>query len=163
LWRRFPVHPRAQVWYVDRCIPEDLKRQYAGVKEGIFKPDVVADATELPVAEGSLDFLIASHVLEHLPFPLQALKAWYRALSPQGVLIIKVPDKRFTFDSRRRRTALAQLKAEYESPELFDWRAHYVDWVENVDGRKANGVRTRARRRGLGGRRPEYSFQCLDG
>jgi SAM-dependent methyltransferase len=98
LWRRFPVHPKARVWYVDRSRLEDLKKQYADVGEKIFLPDLVAEATELPVARASLDFLIASHVLEHLPFPLLALRAWYQALAPGGVLLLKVPDKRYTFD-----------------------------------------------------------------
>jgi SAM-dependent methyltransferase len=136
LWRRFPVHPKARVWYVDRSRLEDLKKQYADVGEKIFLPDLVAEATELPVARASLDFLIASHVLEHLPFPLLALRAWYQALAPGGVLLLKVPDKRYTFDVRRSRTPISRLLAEYEHPELFDWRAHYTDWVENVDGRK---------------------------
>jgi SAM-dependent methyltransferase len=130
LWRRFPVHPRAR--------PEDLKRQYPDVSEKIFLPDLMAEATELPVADGSLDFLIASHVLEHLPFPLFALRDWYQALAPGGALLLKIPDKRYTFDWRRARTPLARLLAEYERPELFDWRGRYADWVQNVDGRRAS-------------------------
>lgn len=136
LWRRFPVHPKAQVWYVDRLPLNELKKQFEDVKEQIFLPDLVAEGMELPVAEGSLDFLIASHVLEHLPFPLLALRAWYQALAPGGVLLLKVPDKRYTFDVRRPRTPMARLVGEHERPESFDWRAHYADWVENVDHRK---------------------------
>jgi len=130
LWRRSPVHSQAQVYYVDRSSVEDLRTQYVGVQEKIFPPDLVADATELPVAPRSLDFLIASHVLEHLPFPLSALRVWYHALAPSGVLLLKVPDERHTFDFRRSRTPLARLISEYERPESLDWRAHYVDWVE---------------------------------
>jgi predicted SAM-dependent methyltransferase len=113
-----------------------LKQQYADVKDRIFPPDLIGDATDLPIAPGSLDFLIASHVLEHLPFPLAALRSWHRALAPRGALMIKVPDKRYTFDYRRSRTSLAHLRAETEHPELFDWRAHYADWVRNVDCRE---------------------------
>jgi SAM-dependent methyltransferase len=137
LWRRFPVHPSARVWYVDHAGVEDLKRQHADLQADIFWPDVLADAVELPVAPGSLDFLIASHVLEHLPFTLQALKAWYLALAPGGVLLVKVPDKRYSFDKRRDRTPLAKLKAEFERPESFDWLGRYLDWVQKVDGRTA--------------------------
>ena len=100
----------------------------------------MADAVELPVAQASLDFLIASHVLEHLPFPLSALKAWYRTLAPGGVLLLKVPDKRYTFDFRRSRTPLARLISEDEHPESFDWQAHYLDAVENIDGRKPSAA-----------------------
>ena len=135
LWRRFPVHPRARVFYLDRSNTLELKAQYAAVESKIFRPDVIGEAAELPVALGSLDFLIASHVLEHLPFPLAALEAWYHALAPGGVLLLKVPDKRHTFDIRRSRTPLPRLISEHEHPESFDWRSHLVDWEENVNAR----------------------------
>jgi predicted SAM-dependent methyltransferase len=48
---------------------------------------LLAEATQLPVRANSLDFLIASHVLEHLPFPLIALRSWYEALAPGGSLV----------------------------------------------------------------------------
>jgi SAM-dependent methyltransferase len=136
LWRRFPVHPKAHVWYVDRSDVASLKAQHPDVRDKIFLPDLVADATDLPFADGSLNFLIASHVLEHLPFPLLALRAWYRSLAPGGGLLLKVPDKRYTFDRRRARTPLVRLVREFGQPDCFDWRALYVDWVENVDCRK---------------------------
>jgi SAM-dependent methyltransferase len=53
-------------------------------------PDVIADAESLPLRE--LDFIIASHVLEHLPSPLRALRSWYGALRSCGFLLLKVPD-----------------------------------------------------------------------
>jgi SAM-dependent methyltransferase len=89
----------------------------------------------LPIASASLNFIIASHVLEHLPFPLAALKEWYRALAPGGALLVKIPDKRYTFDIKRPRTPLKRLRAEHDSPESFDWQAHYIYFVEHVDGR----------------------------
>jgi predicted SAM-dependent methyltransferase len=121
---------------MDRADVDDLKRQYANVREKIFLPDLIGDATEFPIAPGKLDFIIASHVLEHLPFPLAALRSWYDALAPGGRLLLKVPDKRYTFDRHRMRTPLAHLVSEYGHPELTDWSAHYVDWVENVDRRQ---------------------------
>jgi predicted SAM-dependent methyltransferase len=95
-------------------------------------PDLVADAADLPFESGSLDFIIASHVLEHLPFPLAALESWYRLLAPSGGLLLRVPDKRFTFDVKRLRTPLAHLLQEHQHRESFDKRAHFADWVEGV-------------------------------
>jgi SAM-dependent methyltransferase len=136
LWRKFKVPAQAKVWYLDRLSVEELTKQYAELDCGIVTPDLIADAEQLPVASGSLNFLIASHVLEHLRFPLLALKSWYDALTPGGILVLKVPDKRYTFDSRRSRTPLNHLVAEHEHPDLFDWRSHYSEFVENVHGRK---------------------------
>src|SRR4051794_4791504 len=71
LWRRFPVRSNARVWYLDQQGPSGLQTHYGEFKI-IVRPDVIADAGDLPFASGSLDFIIASHVLEHLPFPLRA-------------------------------------------------------------------------------------------
>jgi predicted SAM-dependent methyltransferase len=135
LWRRFPVPRRARVYYVDRISDEELQQHYAEVNRPLIAPDVVADAMLLPLASGSLNFIIASHVLEHLPFPLAALRHWYDLLTPQGVLLLKVPDKRYTFDHRRGRTPLQHLIEEHAEPKAFDKRAHFAEWTEKVVGR----------------------------
>jgi SAM-dependent methyltransferase len=134
LWRRFPVPSHARVWYVDRMSGASLEGHYPELKGRILQPDLVADAMRLPVAPASLDFVIASHLLEHLPFPLAALRVWYEALAPRGALLLKVPDKRYTFDANRSRTPLARLIAEYHRPETLNFRAHYSDWSEKVGG-----------------------------
>src|ERR1700736_3136134 len=63
LWRKFKVPAQAKVWYLDRLSVEELTKQYE-LDCGIVTPDLIADAEQLPVASGSLNFLIASHVLE---------------------------------------------------------------------------------------------------
>jgi predicted SAM-dependent methyltransferase len=135
LWRKFPVPQRATVYYVDRLPDENLRRHYAEVPGPVIAPDVVADAMRLPFPPASLDFVIASHVLEHLPFPLAALRHWYDMLRPGGVLLLKIPDKRYTFDARRKRTPLPHLIMEDGERRNFDRRAHFEDWVKHVVGR----------------------------
>lgn len=132
LWRRFPLPRRARVWYIDRLGGEGLEEHYPELRGRIIQPDLLADAAELPLAPASLDFLIASHLLEHLQFPLAALRAWYNLLAPGGVLLLRVPDKRYTFDKRRVRTSLAHLLSEHDDPKLFGLRDHYADFVANV-------------------------------
>ena len=133
LWRKFPVPSRATVYYVDRLPNDDLRDHYAEINNVVL-PDVVADAMRLPFPSGSLDFVIASHVLEHLPFPLAAMRHWYDVLQPGGVLLLKIPDKRYTFDVRRQRTPLQHLIEEDRAGAL-DKQAHFEDWVEHVVGR----------------------------
>lgn len=58
------------------------------------EPDVRADLTDLPFADGSVDAVWCSHVLEHLPInkvPL-ALAEMFRVLRPRGRAIVRVPD-----------------------------------------------------------------------
>ncbi|HUI83509.1 MAG TPA: class I SAM-dependent methyltransferase [Candidatus Binatia bacterium] len=135
LWRKFPVPRRVRVYYLDRLAGEELHQHYAELSQPVLHPDLVADAMQLPFSAGTLDFVLASHVLEHLPFPLAALRHWYEALRPGGVLLLKVPDKRYTFDRKRQRTSLQHLIAEDANAAAFDRQAHFEDWVENVVGR----------------------------
>lgn len=58
-------------------------------------PDIVADVCDLrDLASGSVSEVCASHILEHLPWPLayRALAEWARVLRPQGRLRLAVPD-----------------------------------------------------------------------
>ena len=132
LWKRFPVPNEARVWYTDRISGEGLEDQYSDLDTPLVHPDVIADAEFLPF-KSSLNFIIASHVLEHLKLPLVALRAWYDSLAPGGVLLLRVPDKRFTFDTSRQRTSLSHLIREQVSQETYDLRSHYADWVEHIE------------------------------
>lgn len=58
---------------------------------------VVGDVTRLPFEEGSVDKMILSEVLEHLPDDASALEEALRVLRPGGVLAITVPNKHYPF------------------------------------------------------------------
>ena len=75
--------------YVDRF------RDYAGAR---CLADYYGDATELPFRDNSLDYVVTSHVLEHVPNPVKALAEWYRVLRPGGIIYCLVPDRRYTWD-----------------------------------------------------------------
>ena len=53
---------------------------------------VRGDATHLPLAKGTVDFVIMNHVLEHLPEPGRVLREVGRVLTPSGRLFISVPN-----------------------------------------------------------------------
>lgn len=55
------------------------------------KPDVLADAKELPFPENSFDTALLIQVLEHVDSPDKVIKEAARVLKPNGVLIISVP------------------------------------------------------------------------
>lgn len=67
-----------------------------------------------------------------MPFPLAALEHWYNVLAPRGTLLLRVPDKKYTFDVGRARTPLAHLVEEKAHPERFDKRAHFRDFLQGV-------------------------------
>jgi SAM-dependent methyltransferase len=54
-------------------------------------PDILADASNIPVADDSYDIAIAGELLEHVPDPILVLKEARRLLKPGGKLIATVP------------------------------------------------------------------------
>jgi SAM-dependent methyltransferase len=111
-----PVVARAEshILYGDHAGTEALKQKYAhnpGVpNDKIVDVDVIWGVDGAPsLPDHSLDYVIASHVMEHVPNLLGWLEHVRRVLKPNGVLGLAVPDKRFTFDFKRRETSLADI------------------------------------------------------
>ena len=73
---------------------EMLKIASEKYAEQISKDSVIIEnqnAGALTYSDNSFDRLIATHVLEHLPDPVQILKEWDRVVRPQGVISIVLP------------------------------------------------------------------------
>jgi SAM-dependent methyltransferase len=108
-----PVPRGVKVRYVDFAEVAELRRRHPELD--IPAPDIVDDgATLSSVADDSQDFLLSCHVLEHLPDPIGAVRTWLRVLKPGGVLLLAIPDKRFTFDCRREVTTWEHLRGDHE-------------------------------------------------
>ena len=102
-----PIVPKAEgynVFVVDHADQEELRTKYAGHPVDInrIEPvDAIDDGGELTnlLPDGQLfDYIIASHVFEHLPDPIGFLQRCERSLKPEGKLFLMIPDRRFTFD-----------------------------------------------------------------
>ena len=66
------------------------------------------------IEKNTYDFVLASHVLEHIANPIKALSEWIRILKKDGMLAIIVPDKEKTFDANREITTLQHMIRDYE-------------------------------------------------
>jgi len=111
----------ADVKYVDRWEPDEnrrLFRELGAEGAGFPQPDIVAnlDTDRLSaVADGSQDFVIASHIIEHVAEPLGQLADIHRVLRGDGAALILLPDRRYTFDRMREPTALPHLIDEHRA------------------------------------------------
>ena len=88
----------------------------------------LAEACDLSmVRDGTYDFVLAAHVLEHIANPLQALQEWTRVLTPEGVLLVVVPDKRGGFDHRRPFTSFDHIEQDFEANIAEDDLTHLAE------------------------------------
>jgi len=53
--------------------------------------DIVSDITAIPLPDNSVDAVLCTEVLEHVPDPLAAIKEFSRLVKPGGYLIITAP------------------------------------------------------------------------
>ena len=73
----------------------------------------IHDATDLSsLPDNAYDFVLASHILEHVANPLGALEEFRRVLKPGGTILVLVPNRVYTFDHRRPFTAFDHLEED---------------------------------------------------
>jgi SAM-dependent methyltransferase len=123
----------AQVRYVDRkASPEADWPEMAG--QGFARVEIVDDAQTLAtVADGSQDFVVANHVLEHLEDPIAALEAFGRVLRPGGIAFIALPEHERTFDAPREATTIEHLERDHAEGPAGSRPGHYEEWVRLVE------------------------------
>lgn len=123
--RPFPLPNGTQCLYGDNRNASELDSYFAGAT-GI--PDCLhLDAQTLSgVADCSVDFVISAHVIEHLQNPILSIRSSLRALKPNGMFILVVPDRRFTFDRLRPPTTLEHMiRDEADGGKSTLYQAYY--------------------------------------
>jgi predicted SAM-dependent methyltransferase len=128
--------------YIDHESTEGLKAKYASDPkvdvEKIVDVDYVwgvQTLSELVAAEAPFDYVIASHVIEHVPDFVGWLQEVRAVLKPGGILSLAIPDQRFCFDYYRSLSRPAEVIEAYlqqrRKPSLrqvFDHFSSAVSW-----------------------------------
>lgn len=78
--------------------------------------DVVAPGDDLPFEDDSVEFVLASHVVEHFPDPISALEEWVRVA--RRYVVVVVPHRDRTFDRDRELTSLAEFRRRREGGDV---------------------------------------------
>jgi hypothetical protein len=140
LHRPMELHDGATVDYIDRCTVADLRAHYPELNDlPLVEPDVIGDAeTMAGVPDGRYDFVIASHVIEHMRNPIGSIATWCRVVKPGGLIYLVAPDKRTIFDRHRVRTTLEHLVLDYRQPSRERDHEHFLDYAVHVDGKAGN-------------------------
>lgn len=133
--------PRVNVSYVEQMPPDEWNRLYNVSGKYPVRPElwgnyVVGEACDLPVADGSLDFIFGSHVFEHLANPIGHLQTWKRKLAPGGKVICVVPDLAGTKDAVQERSTLEEWRQEFDQGVWRPIERHYIRHLRLPAGHK---------------------------
>ncbi len=107
---------QANVTYVDYADAAHLRAHYAGNPwidpQKIVETDAVwGNQTLLKALGRKVDYVLASHVVEHVPDLITWLNEIDASLMAEGQVRLAIPDRRFTFDFLRRETSLSDVLA----------------------------------------------------
>ena len=128
------------VRYVDHATTEELREKcvHWGTTDisKIVDVDYVwgdKNLKEITGNECPFDYVVASHVIEHVPDFIGWLKEIRSVLKTGGILSLAIPDKRFTFDYFRQITKPADILEAYllqkKKPsvrQIFDYKSEFV-------------------------------------
>lgn len=95
--------------------------------------DYYGHATALPFHDHALDYVLASHVLEHVANPIAALAEWYRVVRPGGIVYLIVPNRLAAFDHDRELTTVDHFFADHRAGTTACDATHIDEFVEKVD------------------------------
>ncbi len=123
-----------------------------------FRPEQILALAgdQVPLPDGSLDYVTALDVLEHVPDDAAVVRGFHRLLRPGGIAIVTVPAGMALWSDwdealhHRRRYARRQLRALFPPAH---WELMHVNYT-NVLAYPAVGIARRWRRRTGGGAGP---------
>lgn len=135
-----PLAPKKEgfnVKIVDHASAADLRAKYINHPinlDNIEEVDFVSEGQPLSELVGSLntyDWIIASHVVEHLPNLISFFQECEKILKPGGVLSLVVPDKRYCFDHLGTLTSTGQLLDAWHEKRKKPSHGQVFDYVAN--------------------------------
>lgn len=146
LYNPVVLKSEGNIQYVDHMSYEDLKKKYgqdAGVPlDQIVPTDYVLKNNSLKdtVKGKKFDYVVASHVIEHIPDMVRWLADVASILKTGGILSLVIPDKRFTFDMHRNESRPADVMGAYldqhtrfSSASMYDDTYEYRDAINPSD------------------------------
>jgi SAM-dependent methyltransferase len=113
---RLPVdHPNSH--FLDHATAEELRAKYAEDPPMAGHLDEIVDVDyvwqpgmrlrDAVGADAPFDFVVAAHLIEHIPNPIGWFQQVAEIVRPGGIISLVVPDKRYCFDARRDVTVAA--------------------------------------------------------
>ncbi len=114
---------------VDRFGGDDTeyKREERRLARRVAKVDVVAPGDCLPFDDRSYDFVFSSHVIEHFPDPIKALREWVRV--SRRYVVVVAPHRDRTFDAGRPLSTVDELMERNRAGFTSEEDRHWSVWT----------------------------------
>lgn len=122
------------VIYCDKVDITDWKKSY--YSETLASYDVIVLGDKLldeVFGAAEFDYIISSHVLEHIPDFIQFFISAERILRPGGRIVKLLPDKRYTFDVLRRDSTIDDIELAHQQKLRHPSMAMLEDWILHLD------------------------------
>ncbi|MHC2107067.1 methyltransferase domain-containing protein [Methylobacterium sp. CM6246] len=135
------------IYYVDHAPLNELKTKY-GVNQyydlnDFVNVDIVWNGGSLQEAIGSdikIDYIVASHVIEHVPNLIDWLRELSSVLADGGEIRLAIPDKRFIFDYYRQVTQVAEVLGAWIRKDKTPGPNSIIDYMINAINADANNI-----------------------
>ena len=126
------------IYYADHLSTNELRQKYAGDREVdidalvpvtyICKDQSLLDA----VGHAKFDYIIASHVIEHIPNPVRWFMDIASMLNAGGKLALAIPDMRYVFDCKRQLTSFADVVDAFIEERMRPSFRQVLDYLSGV-------------------------------
>jgi SAM-dependent methyltransferase len=94
----------------------------------------ICEANDLSrIPSEKYDFIISSHCLEHCANTLKTVNEWLRVIKKEGVILLVLPDKRYTFDRKRPVTKFIHLLDDYTNEVNENDLTHLLEILKSHD------------------------------
>ncbi len=126
-------------WY-EEMDPDVVIEDIVEVDYVLIEKDGRTNTMVEAAREGApFDWVMASHVIEHIPDPIGWLAELAELVADDGRLVLAVPDRRFTFDAYRPLTTVGQMiQAHLDGDTRPSTRAVYDHYAGAVDYNHTN-------------------------
>lgn len=135
-----PLHCKnaSKISYIDYLSRKESAQKYNISAEECVDVDIIADANNLDsIPSNSASFIIANHVLEHSPNPIEALHGWLRILKSDGILFLTLPNyKANEFDFEKIPAPITHFIADYKKSKKNEdiSSEHIYEHIHIIDG-----------------------------
>ena len=142
-----PTAPKSKgfnVHILDHASAADLRTKYQGHGvnlNNIEEVDFIWQGQPLHELIGKIgcyDWIIASHVIEHLPNLISYLQQCEKLLKPEGILSLVIPDKRYCFDYFSSNSSTGNILDAFTEKRVRPSHGQVFDHIANASKRHGN-------------------------